>query len=103
MAKAHWVPAATRSVIMGTRYMVSAGHYLAAASGVRILEKGGNAFSAPPSDGVTSGLAALGHDVTPWPDWTGTAGSLGAVIVDPANGVRHGGADPRRVAYAIGR
>ncbi len=55
------------------------------------------------SPAVISGLAALGHDVTPWPDWTGTAGSLGAVIVDPASGVRHGGADPRRVAYAIGR
>src|ERR1700761_2136062 len=46
MAQAHWVPATTRPVIMGTRYMVSAGHYLAAAAGVRILEKGGNAFDA---------------------------------------------------------
>jgi gamma-glutamyltranspeptidase / glutathione hydrolase len=55
------------------------------------------------SSTVISGLASLGHDVTPWPDWTGSAGSLGAVIADPANGVLHGGADPRRVAYAIGR
>jgi gamma-glutamyltranspeptidase/glutathione hydrolase len=52
MAQAHWVPPPTRPVIMGTRYMVSAGHYLAAAAAVRILEKGGNAIDA----GVSAGL-----------------------------------------------
>ena len=52
MALAHWVPPTTRPVIMGTRYMVSAGHYLAAAASVRILEKGGNAIDA----GVAAGL-----------------------------------------------
>ncbi len=46
MADAHWVAATTRPVIMGTRYMISAGHYLAAAAGMRILDKGGNAFDA---------------------------------------------------------
>lgn len=56
---------------------------------------------APPA--VIGGLSNLGHRVTKWPDWTGTAGSVGAVIVDHLTGVRHGGADPRRVAYAIGR
>jgi gamma-glutamyltranspeptidase/glutathione hydrolase len=55
------------------------------------------------SPAVIKGLAALGHDVTPWPEWTGSAGSIGAVKVDHTTGVRHGGADPRRVAYAIGR
>jgi gamma-glutamyltranspeptidase/glutathione hydrolase len=55
------------------------------------------------SPAVIKGLAELGHDVTPWPEWTGSAGSIGAVKVDHTTGVRHGGADPRRVAYAIGR
>lgn len=49
---AKWTPSTTRPVIMGTNYMVSAGHYLAAAAGVRILEAGGNAFDA----GVATGL-----------------------------------------------
>lgn len=47
-----WVPATTRPPVMGTRHMVSAGHYLATAAGVRILEAGGNAFDA----GVAAGL-----------------------------------------------
>ena len=38
---------------MGTTHMVSAGHYLAAAAGYRILEQGGNAIDA----GVASGIA----------------------------------------------
>jgi gamma-glutamyltranspeptidase/glutathione hydrolase len=37
---------------MGTRHMISAGHYLAAAAGYRILEAGGNAIDA----GVAAGL-----------------------------------------------
>ena len=52
---------------------------------------------------VVRGLAGRGHKMSRWPDWTGTAGSLGAIVVDQTSGVRHGGADPRRVAYAIGR
>ncbi len=36
----------TRPVIAGTRGMVTAGHYLAAAAGFRILEQGGNAIDA---------------------------------------------------------
>ena len=35
-----------RSPILGTTHMVSAGHYLAAAAGYRILEDGGNAIDA---------------------------------------------------------
>ena len=42
-----------RSPILGTTHMVSAGHYLAAAAGYRILEDGGNAIDA----GVASGIA----------------------------------------------
>jgi gamma-glutamyltranspeptidase/glutathione hydrolase len=37
---------------MGTRYMVSAGHYLATQAGIRVLEAGGNAIDA----GVAAGL-----------------------------------------------
>ena len=42
-----------RPPIMGMTHMVSAGHYLAAAAGYRILEEGGNAIDA----GVASGIA----------------------------------------------
>ena len=42
-----------RPPIMGTTHMVSAGHYLAAAAGSRILEEGGNAIDA----GVAAGIA----------------------------------------------
>jgi gamma-glutamyltranspeptidase / glutathione hydrolase len=51
MASTNW-PRSTRPVVMGTRHMVSAGHYLAAAAGFRILEAGGNAIDA----GVATGL-----------------------------------------------
>ena len=42
-----------RPLMTGTTHMVSAGHYLAAASGYRILEQGGNATDA----GVAAGIA----------------------------------------------
>ncbi len=42
-----------RPPIMGVTHMVSAGHYLSAAAGYRILEQGGNAVDA----GVASGIA----------------------------------------------
>jgi gamma-glutamyltranspeptidase/glutathione hydrolase len=47
------VPFATRPVLQGTLGMVAAGHYLAAAIGLSILEKGGNAVDA----GVAAGFA----------------------------------------------
>jgi gamma-glutamyltranspeptidase/glutathione hydrolase len=47
------VPFATRPVLQGTFGMVAAGHYLAAAVGLRILEMGGNAVDA----GVATGFA----------------------------------------------
>ena len=43
----------TRPVFMGQHGVVTAGHYLAAAAGMRMLEKGGNAIDA----GVAAGLA----------------------------------------------
>ena len=50
---------------------------------------------------VVEGLAARGHKVEVWPDWIGTAGSIGAVMRN-ADGAVLGGADPRRMAYALG-
>jgi gamma-glutamyltranspeptidase/glutathione hydrolase len=47
-------------------------------------------------------LAAIGHDVSVWPDWEWRAGAVDAVLVDE-DGVRWGGADPRRGALAITR
>jgi gamma-glutamyltranspeptidase/glutathione hydrolase len=43
----------TRPVVAGPRHAVSAGHYLAAAAGLLVLEAGGNAVDA----GVAAGLA----------------------------------------------
>ena len=45
--------ASARTSIMGTRHVVSAGHYLAAHAGFEILEAGGNAIDA----GVAAGIA----------------------------------------------
>ncbi|WMT89374.1 gamma-glutamyltransferase family protein [Pelagibacterium sp. H642] len=50
---------------------------------------------------VMSGLIGRGHKIEPWPDWFGTAGSIGAVM-RTHDGAVMGGADPRRVAYALG-
>jgi gamma-glutamyltranspeptidase/glutathione hydrolase len=47
------IPFATRPVLQGTLGMVAAGHYLAAAIGLRVLEAGGNAIDA----GVATGFA----------------------------------------------
>ena len=45
--------ASSRMTIMGTRHVISAGHYLAAHAGFQVLEAGGNAIDA----GVAAGLA----------------------------------------------
>jgi len=42
-----------RSVVMGTKHVAAAGHYLAAHAGFEILEAGGNAVDA----GVAAGIA----------------------------------------------
>jgi gamma-glutamyltranspeptidase/glutathione hydrolase len=47
-------------------------------------------------------LAALGHKVVWWPEVEWRAGAVCAIRVDPATGILHGGADPRRPAYALG-
>jgi gamma-glutamyltranspeptidase/glutathione hydrolase len=46
-------------------------------------------------------LTALGHQVSEWPEWDWRAGAVCAIVVGP-DGTRHGGADPRRGAHAIG-
>ena len=46
-------------------------------------------------------LAARGHTIQNWPEWTWLAGSVEAILSDPATGMIGAGADPRRPAYAI--
>jgi gamma-glutamyltranspeptidase/glutathione hydrolase len=46
-------------------------------------------------------LAARGHTIQKWPEWTWLAGSVEAILSDPATGMMGAGADPRRPAYAI--
>jgi gamma-glutamyltranspeptidase / glutathione hydrolase len=46
-------------------------------------------------------LSARGHEVKDWPEMTWLAGSVEAVLSDPAAGLVRAGADPRRPAYAI--
>jgi gamma-glutamyltranspeptidase/glutathione hydrolase len=50
---------------------------------------------------VRADLAARGHEVKAWPEWTWLAGSVEAVLRDPTTGMTAAGADPRRPAYAI--
>jgi len=47
----------TRPLIMGTKAVVAAGHYLAAVAGMRILERGGNAIDSAAAIGFS--LAVL--------------------------------------------
>jgi len=45
-------------------------------------------------------LARRGHKVEAWPEWTWLAGSVEAIMTNPATGMMAAGADPRRPAYA---
>lgn len=47
-------------------------------------------------------LAAKGHTVVPWPDWTWKAGGICTITIDHRTGLLSAGADPRRMGYAIG-
>ncbi len=51
---------------------------------------------------VLAELARRGHTVERWPEWSALAGSLCTIVVDEQHGTLTGGADPRRVAYAMG-
>ena len=52
--------------------------------------------------GTLDALAARGHDVQAWPDWTWVAGAMCAVYRDLERGIVEGAADPRRPASAAG-
>jgi len=47
-------------------------------------------------------LAALGHDIEWWPEWTWKAGAVCLIDSDPKIGLHQAGADPRRASYALG-
>ena len=47
-------------------------------------------------------LSARGHRVERWPDRTWLAGSICMILDDRETGMKSAGADPRRVAYALG-
>jgi len=51
---------------------------------------------------VGEALSARGHEVQWWPDQEWRAGSVCTIRADQSNGILHGGADPRRMAYAVG-
>ena len=53
-------------------------------------------------DEALAELEARGHRVEKWPDFTSTAGALCAIQADSVWGPRAAGADPRRLAYAVG-
>ena len=61
-----------RPLVAGNTHMVSAGHYLAAASGFRILEQGGNAIDAGVAAGITINVVL--------PQWTSFGGVAPIVI-----------------------
>lgn len=54
-----------------------------------------------PAD-VRAQLAQMGHQVETWPAWIPQAGALCAILRNRDEGTLAGGADPRRLAYAVG-
>jgi gamma-glutamyltranspeptidase/glutathione hydrolase len=51
--------------------------------------------------GTLAALSQLGHDVEPWPAESPSAGAVSLIVRDPATGLLHAGADPRREGYAL--
>ncbi|MCB1738886.1 MAG: gamma-glutamyltransferase [Gammaproteobacteria bacterium] len=51
---------------------------------------------------VGEALTALGHRIERWPDMTWLAGSICMIDADRRRGLLSAGADPRRMAYAVG-
>ena len=51
-------------------------------------------------ESVIEALRRMGHDARPAPGWS--FGSMQGILVDLETGAMTAGADPRRVAYAIG-
>ena len=50
---------------------------------------------------VSGELKAMGHNVSPWARLPAAGGGVCAVMRDPATGLMHAGADPRRECYAV--
>ncbi|MEO5695196.1 MAG: gamma-glutamyltransferase [Usitatibacter sp.] len=50
---------------------------------------------------VIGSLRAMGHQVQLWAKFPAAGGGVCAVMQDPATGLRHAGADPRRECYAL--
>jgi gamma-glutamyltranspeptidase/glutathione hydrolase len=53
-------------------------------------------------DKTGESLAARGHKVDWWPDWTWKAGGVCAIHADSDKGILYAGADPRRAGKALG-
>lgn len=54
------------------------------------------------SEATVRALAARGHDVHAWPEWTYLAGAVCAIYQDLEQATLAGAADPRRQGYAVG-
>ncbi len=52
-------------------------------------------------EAVIGSLRAMGHQVQLWARFPAAGGGVCAVMQDPATGLRHAGADPRRECYAL--
>lgn len=53
-------------------------------------------------DATLRELHRRGHQINRWPDWMEKAGHAHGISIDPASGMRIGGADPRSDGAAIG-
>ncbi len=51
---------------------------------------------------VRAQLSQMGHRIEAWPAWMPRAGALCAAVLNRAERTLAGGADPRRIAYAVG-
>ena len=54
------------------------------------------------SDETIQELRRIGHTIERWPDFIGTAGAPCMIKAERELGILVGGADPRRMSYAIG-
>ena len=62
---------------------------------------GGLCVEAGIDEKVSAELKAMGHNVQPWARLPAAGGGVCAVMRDPATGLVHAGADPRRECYAV--
>ncbi len=107
--------ASVRPAVLGRKYIVASGHYQDAIEAPRIATYSFPASSHPHayhpgllraeariSAEVRAELSRMGHRIEVWPAWMPRAGALCAAVLDHAERTLAGGADPRRVAYAVG-